>query len=57
MGVNDGWVEAEEDLAERYTRNLAASMRQLKDAAILSNWGALDELYEQDFPNPEEETK
>lgn len=57
MGVSDEWVEAEEDLAERYTRNLAASMRQIKDAAILPHWGALDEIYEEDFPNPEEETK
>ena len=52
--MNDGWVEAEEDLAERYTRNLAVSIRQLKDAAILSNWGALDEIYEREFPEPEE---
>lgn len=44
-------------LAMRYTKQLAASMQKTMDAAIVNNWGALDELYEQDFPNPEEETK
>ena len=55
MGVSD--EDPYDALSRQHAKNLAASMRQLKDAAILSNWGALDELYEQDFPNPEEETK
>lgn len=50
--------DAEEDLAKKYTRQLAASMQQLRDAAVLTIWGALDELYETvEPPTDEEEIK
>ena len=51
----------EEDLAKKYTKNLAASMRQLRDGIALraiNSWADQDELYETvEPPTDEEEIK
>ena len=51
----------EEDLAKKYTKNLAASMRQLRDGVALraiNSWADQDELYETvEPPTDKEETK
>ena len=47
-------------LTMRYAKQLAESMQRTMDTAIVNSWGALDdldEIYEQDFPEPEEEIK
>jgi len=57
MGMSD----AEENVAKKYTKNLAASMRQLKDGIALralQSWADQDELYETvGPPTDKEETK
>jgi hypothetical protein len=53
--------DAEEDLAKKYTRQLAASMQQLRDGIALralQSWADQDELYETvEPPTDEEEIK
>lgn len=44
MGVNDGWVEGEEEIIK--------ALRQIWDLEPLPK-----EIYEEDFPNQEEEIK
>jgi len=50
--------DAEENLAKKYTKNLAASMRQLRDGIALralQSWADQDELYETVGPPTDKE--